>query len=61
MLNKTYEAHPYTNNGRVVISYCAEMDVVVVKVHEQYKVIELDNLNELGILFEIQKVVNELC
>lgn len=60
MLNKMYEEHPYTGNGRVVISYCAEMDVIVVKVLDKYKVIECDLYNDLGVLYVIQDAVREM-
>ena len=60
MLNKMYEEHPHTNDGRVVVSYCAEMDVVVVKVCDKYKVIELNTYNDLGILYAIEDAVREM-
>ena len=60
-LNKMYAEHPYTDSGRVVVTYCAEMDVVVVKVagiHNHFYVIECEEYNERGILWEIQSYVN---
>jgi hypothetical protein len=60
MLNAMYAEHPYTNGGRVVVEFCPELGVMVVKVLGKYKVIECNNLNELGILFEVQKVVNKM-
>ena len=60
MLNKMYEEHPYTGGGRVVISYCPEMDVVVIKVLDKYKIIECGLYNDLGILYIIQDTVREM-
>lgn len=60
MLNKMYEEHPYTGGGRVVVSYCAEMDVVLVKVCDNYKVIKCGTYNDLGILYAIQDAVREM-
>lgn len=60
MLNKLYEEHPYTGNGRIVVSYCPEMDVVVVKVLDKYKVIECNTYNDLGILWAIEDAVREM-
>ena len=59
-LNKMYAENPYTSDGRVVVSYCAEMDAVVIKVHDKYRVLALDNLNDLGILFQVQRIVEEM-
>ena len=58
-LNKLYEENPYTS-GRVVIEYCPKMDVVVVKVHDNYRVVELGDLNDWGVLTKLQEVVNEM-
>ena len=60
ILNKMYEEHIHTNDGRVVVSYCPEMDVVVVKVLDKYKVIECDAYNDLGILWAIEDAVREM-
>lgn len=60
MLNKLYENHPCTSSGEVVIEYCPKMDVVVVKVHSNYKVVELGDFNDWGVLTKIQEVVNEM-
>ena len=60
MLNKMYKEHPYTSDGRVVVSYCADVDVVVIKVFDKYRVLALEDLNDLGVLFQIQKIVEEM-
>ena len=60
MLNKMYEANIYTNDGRIVVSYCPEMDVVVVKVLDKYRVIECGTYNDLGILWAIEGAVREM-
>ena len=59
-MNKMYENNPYTNDGRVVVSYCDNMDVVVVKVLSNYKVIEVGDLNEFGMMYKINDVVCEM-
>lgn len=60
MLNKMYDAHAHTDEGRVVVSYCPEMDAVVVKVLDKHKVIECGDYNELGILWAIEDAVREM-
>lgn len=60
MLNKLYEEHPYTCNERVRVSYCPELDVVVVRVLDKYRVVEVFHYNDWGVLNKIQEVVNEM-
>lgn len=60
MLNKLYDEHPYTSDGRVVVSYCPELDVIVVRVLDKYKVVEVFDFNDWGVLNKIQEVVNEM-
>ena len=59
-LNKMYADNPWTDDGRVVVSYCADMDAVVVKVMGKYQVVEIDTLTDWGILIKIQDVVREM-
>ena len=59
-LNKMYAEHPYTSDGRVVVSYCADMDTVVIKVWDKYRVLALEDFNDIGILFAIQKTIEEM-
>ena len=59
-LNQLYEANPYTSGGRVVVSYCPELDVVVVRVLDKYRVVEVSDYNDWGVLNKIQDVVREM-
>lgn len=60
-LNKMYEEHTYTCDGRVAVEYCDGLRVVVVKVYNEYHVIPIDNFNDLGLLDEIHKIVYKGC
>jgi hypothetical protein len=60
MLNAMYAEHPYTDGGRVVVEFCPELGVMVVKVLNKYKVVELHDLNEWGVLTATQDAVREL-
>jgi hypothetical protein len=59
-LNELYADHPYTDNGRVVVSYCRELNAVVVKVLDDYKVIEIDDYTDWGALKKVQETVCEM-
>ena len=61
MLNKMYENHSHTCDGRVVVSYCDEMRIVIVKTYDKYHIINADDYNDLGLLNEINKVVFDEC
>ena len=61
MLNAMYAEHPYTNGGRVVVEFCYELGVMVVKVMNEYRVIDCSIYNELGILHAVQEAVFEMC
>jgi hypothetical protein len=55
-----YEANPCTSNCRVAVSYCHDLDIVVVKVMDSYKVIEAADFTDWGMLVEIQEAVREM-
>jgi tRNA(Ile2) C34 agmatinyltransferase TiaS len=61
MLNKMYEEHSYTSDGRVAVSYCEDLRVVVVKVYDDYHIIKADDFNDLGLLDEIHRIVYSGC
>ena len=44
-LNKMYEENPCTDDGRVAVSYCEDLRVVVVKVFDNYNVIDIDDFS----------------
>lgn len=59
-LNKMYEENCCTCNGRVVLDFCPNMKVVVVKVFKKYEVIEIDDYTDWGLTNKIQDVVREM-
>ena len=56
-LNKVYEQNCYTDNGRVQVSYCKDMNIVVCKVLDDYKIIEADTYNNWGLMNKIQETI----
>ena len=59
-LNKMYEENSCTCNGRVVLDFCPNMKVVVIKVFNKYEVIDLNEYTDWGLLNEIQDVVRKM-
>ena len=59
-LNAMYAEHPCTDKGRVVVEYCPELGVVVVKVRGMYAVVELHGYDELGALNAVQDMVRRM-
>lgn len=60
MLNKMYEENFCTCDGRVQVVYNGDLDIVVVKVFGNYKVIEYKDYTCWGMLNKIQDVVREM-
>lgn len=59
-LNEVYKDDPRTDNGRVVVSYFAEMHVVVIKVFGKYAVVDCANYEGFAIIGKIREVVREM-
>ena len=60
ILNNLYANNPYTDNGRVVVTYSGELNVIIVKVLGNYKIVEIDTFTDWGMLNEVCKVVREM-
>lgn len=59
-MNKMYEENYCTCNGRVVLDFCPNMKVVVVKVFNKYETIDTTDITDWGLLNKIQDVVREM-
>lgn len=60
MLNKMYEENPCTCNGRVQVTHNGDLNIVIVKVFNNYKVIEFKDYTDWGMLNKVQDIVREM-
>ncbi len=59
-LNEVYKEDSRTDNGRVVVAYCAEMNVAVIKVFGKYEVIDCAPYEGFAIIGKIREVVRKM-
>lgn len=59
-LNKMYAENTCTCNDRVQVSFCDDLDIIIVKVFRNYEIIKIDDYTDWGLLLKIQEVVKKM-
>lgn len=59
-MNEMFKANTYTDDARVTVDYCENVDVLLISVYDETGIIKIKDFTEYGLMMECMRVVDEL-